>query len=196
MLSLTQKKLQAEAELTNVLFRLPLPQFDPLLENAEKVVVFAVAAILLKNVAKLKDHIEGLLSTINAIMKRWYQPNGVLKRATDELEGHIENTFGQFMGNCLKLLVHKDENKEFINNFLDTMTGNPNYRLYLYFRFIESVSSIDSEISYVSYRTLLNNFESNFLPRIFEALYPYFMNISDSMDINEISFLQNSLSVN
>lgn len=91
-------------------------------------------------------------------MKRWYQPNGVLKRSKDELRGHIENTFGQFMGNCLKLLVYKDENKEFINRFLNTMTGNPNYRLYLYFRFIESVTTIDTEISYVTYRTLLNNF--------------------------------------
>lgn len=62
------------------------------------------------------------------------------------------------MGNCLKLLVYKDENKEFINRFLNTMTGNPNYRLYLYFRFIESVTTIDTEISYVTYRTLLNNF--------------------------------------
>ena len=103
-----QKKFLAEAELTHAIFRMPLEQFDSLLENAEEVVVFAVAAILLKNVGKLKEHIEQLLTTINGILKRWYRPNGVLKRRKDELKGHIENTFGQFMGNCLKLLVYKD----------------------------------------------------------------------------------------
>ena len=51
--------------MTNVIFRMPLDQFDSLLENAQEVVVLAVAAILLKNVGKLKDHIEGLLTTIN-----------------------------------------------------------------------------------------------------------------------------------
>ena len=190
-----QKKLQAEAELTSLIFQMPLAQFDGLLESAQEVVVLAVGAILLKNVGKLKEHTEGLLTTINAIMRRWYQPNGVLRRSADELKSHIENTFGQFMGNCLKALVYKEENKEFLNRFLDTMSGSPNYRLYLYFRFIESVTSVDADISYVSYRTLLNNFEAAFLPRIFEALYPYFMGISDSMDVSELSFLQNSLSV-
>lgn len=71
----------------------------------------------------------------------------------------------------------------------------PHYRLFLYYRFIESITSIDESIGYINYRTLLTSFQDNFIPKIFEALVPYFMSISDLMDINELTFLQGTMTV-
>jgi hypothetical protein len=124
------------------------------------------------------------METVNAVLMRWYQPNGILKRSSgEEMKLYIENTLGQFMGNCLKVLFEKDDKREVVGSFLDNLTDKPHYRLFLYYRFIESVSTMDGDTRYVSYRTLLSNFQDNFIPRIFEALFPYFMYISDSMEI-------------
>jgi hypothetical protein len=159
--------------------------------------VFAFGAVLLKNVCHIKEHIEEVLPRVSEIMMRWYQPNGTFRRREgEELKLYVENTFGQFMGNCLRVLFTRPQNKEVVNSFLDSLSGKPHYRLFLYFRFIESFSNVSEDISYVDYRTLLSNFQETFIPRIFEALFPYFMSISDAMDINELSFLHSSLSVN
>lgn len=151
---------------------------------------------MLKNVANAKKHIHEILPRVSEVLMKWYQPNGILKRQQgEELKLYIENTYGQFMGNCLRMLFSNSPNKDVVNYFLDGLNGYPHYRLFLYFRFIESFSNVSEEMSYVEYRTLLSTFQESFIPRIFEALFPYFMSISDEMDINELLFLHNSLSV-
>lgn len=126
---------------------------------------------------------------------RWYQPNGTLIRRQGALKDMVEKTYGEFMGICLKLLFQKPENRDAINDFLDGLGGKPHYRLFLYFHFIDSFSTIDEDINYVEYRTLLASFQDTYIPRIFEALSPYFINISDAMDISELAILHDALSL-
>ncbi len=41
----------------------------------------------------------------------------------------------------------------------------------------------------------MSTFQDAFLPRIFEALIPYFLSISEAMDVDELAHLQNTLSL-
>ena len=139
-----------------------------------------------------------ILPRVNEILMRWYQPNGTLRRQNgEELTTYLENTFGQFMGNCLRMVFQRagSEWREMLNGFLDGLGHKPHYRLFLYFRFIESFFLTSETTTYVEYRVHLAAFQETYIPRIFEALFPYFITISDDMDFDELSFLQGSLSI-
>lgn len=189
--------MKAEQEWTNFIFQLQPDDYAHILQSCSQNVVMAFAALVKKNNALVLEHRPVLLHRVNEVLAKWYQLNGTFRREQgDELKPYVENTLGAFLGNSLKLLFRQAETSKQVGPFLDKMESRPHYRLYLYYRFIESVAFIDNEMNYVDYRTMLTNFENSFIPRIFEVLSPFFINISDTIDVNELASLQSSLSFN
>lgn len=164
---------------------MPLAQYSQLLETSSEEVVLVVAAILRRNAHALGQHTTSYMLAINQLLMYWYHPRGVLIRSLDylELKFYVLNTFGQFMGSCMKILFSDPHGKNMVISLLKGMEDKPHYQLFLYYCFIESVSIIDGDTTYVNHRTLLSSFQETLIPRIFQALYPYFMTISDSMEI-------------
>lgn len=81
--------------------------------------LLAYSAILLKNIGALGDHLREITLKINQIIMKWYQTSGIFQRGSGiVLKKYVENTFGQFMGNCLKILYQRDETKKWVDEFL------------------------------------------------------------------------------
>ncbi len=159
---------------------MPMSEYNRILEHCSEEVVLVVAAILRKNVHEMRQHTSTYMVYINSILCDWYRPNGtMIRHRHGELKFYILNTFGQFMGNCMKALFVEPIMKKYVETLFESMAHKPHYQLFLYYCFIESVSTIDSDTKYVSYRTLLTSFQDTMIPRIFSALHPFFMNISD-----------------
>lgn len=57
-----------------------MDQYEQLLESSSEHVVLAFAAVLLKNIAAIEQHILEIMPRVNDILMRWYQPNGTLRR--------------------------------------------------------------------------------------------------------------------
>jgi hypothetical protein len=62
--------------------------------------------------------------------------------------------------------------------------------------FIDAVQVIDTEMGFISYRKMLKNFQENIIPMICDTLCPYFQNIEESAQFNELSFLHEKLQIN
>jgi hypothetical protein len=70
------------------------------------------------------------------------------------------------------------------------------FKLYILKSFVDAVEVIDYEMGYMKYRTMVYNFQDNIIPMVCEVLMPYFYNIEEGVQINELSFLQQHLQVN
>jgi hypothetical protein len=116
---INQNKFAAEQQLTTYFFRLPISDYPLLFEEASENVLLAYSAILLKNIGALGDHLREITLKINQIIMKWYQTSGIFQRGSGiVLKKYVENTFGQFMGNCLKILYQRDETKKWVDEFL------------------------------------------------------------------------------
>jgi hypothetical protein len=186
----------AEQEFTRTVFQLHPNQFEDLMETGSENVILAFAAVLLKSIPVMEEQLAEVLLRVGDVLMHWYQPDGTLIRRQqgDCLKLYVENTFGQFMGNGLRALLQKG-GKDIVEGLLARTASNPHYRLFLYFRFIESYSNTVEIVNYMEYRTHLAAFQDNFIPRIFEALMPFFLSISEAIDVDELAQLQSSLSL-
>lgn len=186
----------AEQEFTRTVFQLHPNQFEDLMETGSENVLLAFAAVLLKSIKVMEEQLAEVLLRVGDVIMHWYQPDGTLIRQQqgDCLKLYVENTFGQFMGNGLRALLQKG-GKDVVEGLLTQAASKPHYRLFLYFRFIESYSNTVEIVNYMEYRTHLTAFQDNFIPRIFEALMPFFLSISEAIDVDELAQLQSSLSL-
>lgn len=166
------------------------------METGSENVLLAFAAVLLKSIPVMEEQLAEVLLCVGDVLTHWYQPDGTLIRRQqgDCLKLYVENTLGQFMGNGLRALLQKS-GKDIVEGLLTRIACKPHYRLFLYYRFIESYSNTVEIVNYMEYRTHLAVFQDNFIPRIFEALMPFFMSISEAIDVDELAHLQNSLSL-
>jgi hypothetical protein len=191
-----QNKVIAEQQFTQIVFQLHPSQFLSLMESGSENVLLAFGAVLLKSIPVMGEQLLEVMAHVGEILMHWYQPDGTLLRQQrgDRLKLYVENTFGQFMGNGLRALLQRG-GKEVVEGLLAGTGAKPHYRLFLYFRFIESYSNTVEIVNYVDYRMYLSTFQDAFLPRIFEALMPYFLSISEAMDVDELAQLHSALSL-
>ncbi len=120
------------------------------MEAGSENVVLAFGAVLLKNIPAMGNQLLEVMSHLNEILMDWYQTDGTLlrRRRRDCLKLYVENTFGQFMGNGLRALLQRG-GKEVVEGLLGRAGVKAHYRLFLYFRFIESYSNTVEMASYV-----------------------------------------------
>ena len=64
---------------------------------------------------------------------------------------------------------------------IETILSRPNlrYRLYLWKLFIQTVSIVDNNITFLNYRTLVYNFQEHIIPLIMDTLLPFFKSVKE-----------------
>lgn len=172
---------------------LPLQYYKEMMETRSQIVLLAMGTVLRQNIALLNSSITQLTNIVNGIFSSWHQPNGSFARSLGELEIYVVNTFGDLLGVCLKELFVGEEG-DWVIGFL-TREKNPQYRLFLFARFIGIVSIIDNKLGFVHYREVTSRFQEQIVPLILKGLIPYFIGIHDEMEMNELAFMQGSLSL-
>lgn len=58
------------------------------------------------------------------------------------------------------------------------------------------INVVDNSIGFVKYKALIQTFQSKIIPIIFTKLVPFFLGINDSMELKELSSLQQNLTIN
>lgn len=87
------------------------------------------------------------------------------------------------MGQTLKFLYSNAEQRDWTRDTVLTQK-NPNFRLYLWRVFIESISNIDTCFTFLVYRSTVYSFQENIIPIIMDALLPYFQSVEDNIKVN------------
>lgn len=80
-------------------------------------------------------------------------------------------------------------------NWLKMPEQGDKYRLYLFLTFIENVSLIDGSLNFITYKVLLQSFQTEVIPSMFPYLYPYFINFSEDIEVAGLSAMQGRLNI-
>ena len=119
----------------------------------------------------------------------------MMRSDNQPLEKYIENSLNRTLGHLIKILYIKSDTQKQIVSMIQSHQ-NPRYRLFLWKGFIEAVSPLDSSMTFLSYRTMIYNFQDNIIPIITEELVPFFHKVEDNIKVNELSTsLQSNVSV-
>ena len=70
------------------------------------------------------------------------------------------------------------------------------FKMYLFRNFISTVETIDNEMGFMRFRTMVYNFQDNVIPMICDNLIPFFEKFEEGVKISELSQLQSKLDVN
>lgn len=96
------------------------------------------------------------------------------------------------LGKCMKyIFVDEKLRKDLIEYF--KQEPNSLFKLFLYKNFIDVVSTIDDKLEFIEYRTLINSVQEKMIPIFIRELYPYFISVTDHMQINELGNMLPSL---
>jgi len=61
------------------------------------------------------------------------------------------------------------------------------FKLYLFKSFIDAVETIDTEMGYLKYRTMIYSFQDAVIPLICDILMPYFNHMEDGVRVSDLS---------
>jgi hypothetical protein len=143
---------------------------------------------------QLEDAVQWtVMEQISAKLRDWMRIDGnFMRRNSEVLDKAVEGLLGNYVGGCLKRFFANKHHEHLVGEFL---RGNLNahFRLYLFYHFIENVSTPDTKMPFVDYRSLSYNFQDTILPLIFDSLIPYFLNFEQAIEVSELSALQERL---
>lgn len=134
---------------------------------------------------------------INRCAESWFNfhNNAILSRnGGQNLQLYVQNSVGRTLGQCLKHIYLMKDDGSWVSNFIK-QRPNQKYRLYLWSLFIETVSVVDNELTFLVYRSMVYNFQQIVIPEIMDTLLPYFNSVREEIEINDLSSLQAHLSV-
>lgn len=92
------------------------------------------------------------------------------------------------LGKCMKYIFVDEKLRK---NLIEYLKQEPNslFKLFLYKNFIDAVSTIDDKLEFIEYRTLINSVQEKMIPIFIRELYPYFISVTDHMQINELGHM-------
>ncbi len=165
-------------------FNLDVSHYPEILEKFSQTVLFVFLSYLDKKIPKAQDVVE-IFNQLRTHAASWSQKNGQLKRSynSQNLKSYVTNTLGMVLGRCMKhIFLDQRWKKQLIEYFKSE--NNSLFKLFLYKHFIEVVSTIDTQIEYVQYRTLIYSFQEKMIPIFLHQLYPYFISVTDVIKVN------------
>lgn len=98
---------------------------------------------------------------INDCVEIWFcsNTNATLIRGDGvPLQYHVENSVARTLGQFLKYMYLQKEHQEWVVQFIKERP-NLRYRLYFWKLFIEAVSLVDNDLTFLVYRSLVYNFQ-------------------------------------
>lgn len=100
----------------------------------------------------------------------------LMRNGTQKLQLYVQNSVGRTLGQCLKNIYLVKEDSVWVTNFIKERQ-NHRYRLYLWSLFIETVSVVDNDLTFLVYRSMVYNFQEFVIPEIMDSLLPYFNSV-------------------
>ena len=106
----------------------------------------------------------------------------------------MENSVSRTVGQCLKYMYIQKDQKEWVSEFI-SQRPNLRYRLYLWKIFIQAVSVVDSELTFLVYRSLIYSFQEHIIPLIMDALLPFFKSVREEIEVSDLTIFQSRLTM-
>lgn len=172
---------------------LPIDAYHWFMEHHSQRALLLFMAVLKQEV--LEDGLQWtVMEQVAAQLARWMRPDGNFTRSNGEvLEKAVEALLGDYVGGCLKRFFARKGSEQAVGEWLGRGNLHAHFRLYLFYHFIENVSTPDTKMPFVDYRSLCYSFQDSILPPIFDSLIPYFLNFEQAIQLSELTALQESL---
>lgn len=74
----------------------------------------------------------------------------------------------------------KSDNREWVKKMVGEIT-QPRYKLYIWINFMEEVSTIDRDISFLEYRSMIYSFQELIIPNVMDDLLPFFQSVKEEI---------------
>lgn len=107
---------------------------------------------------------------------------------------YVTRTIMTAVGVFLKVLYESALTSKALMEYLKEMEADY-FKLFMYKTFVEAIETVDVEMGYMRYRSMVYSFQDDVIPHICETLMPFFYRIEEGVRISELSYLQENLKV-